>query len=370
MSNDKKETFSTVKDIFSAGVWNGDKYTVEDLDEMVKNFNENPEIRVPLKIDLFRKDVTKPENDRHGGLPAVGWITELKRVGEKIYANIEDIPRKIKELIDKKAYRQVSSEIWWNLKYNNKVLRRAITGVAMLGAELPGVLNLDEFAEFYKGEFEGELHSYITEIRPSGQKNNKQEDEMSKELEKKIADLEAENAGLKENSKQYQSNLDAIKAEKDALAAEKEAAEKREFEAKETQRKERVSLFINKALQDNYLLPKHKEMALAIAEQLSDSKMVKFTANGKEEEIGTLKLFENFINSLPKMFDSKEKSKGGDIEGELETKLVGFQYKENQGTENSQKLDYLAAKLAKEKGMDYVDALIEVRQEFPSLKED
>lgn len=366
-----KETFETVKDIFSVGTWNGDKYTKEDLDEMVKNFNENPEVRVPLKIDIFKKGVTKTDNF-HGGLPAVGWIKDLKRIGDKLYANITNIPRRVKELIDQKAYRQVSSEIWWNLRYNSKVLRRALTGVALLGAELPGVANLDEFAEFYKGEFEGEEKSYITEVRSvnnNGQKNN-EEDEMSKELETKIAQLEAENAGLKNDSKKYQENVDAIKAENDKLKKEKDEAEKREFEAKEIQRKERIAIFIDKALNGNHLLPKHKEMALAVAEQLSDSKMVKFTANGKQEEVGTLKLFENFIESLPKMFESKTKSTGGEMETELESKLVGFTYKENEGSETSQKLDYVAMKLVEEKELDYVDALIEARKQFPSLKED
>ena len=115
MTKHTKETFSTVKDIFSVGTWNGDEYTEADIDEMIKNFellSREQNYKVPLKVDFF-KDTKK---NAHGGQPAVGWITKLRKEGKKLFAQIDNIPKTVKELIDTKAYRQVSAEIIWNMK--------------------------------------------------------------------------------------------------------------------------------------------------------------------------------------------------------------------------------------------------------------
>jgi len=133
-------------EIFSAGVWNGDKYTEQDLDGMVQAFEENKaKIRPFLKLghDEGQKLV---QND---GLPAAGWIDKIYRKGSKLVADFIDIPRKIFELIENKAYRKVSSEIYWNIDINGKRYKRLLGSVALLGANTPGVMNLNDILALY-----------------------------------------------------------------------------------------------------------------------------------------------------------------------------------------------------------------------------
>jgi len=143
-----KEFYEVEKEIFATGVWNGDRYTEEDIEEMIKAFNELKKKRdIPLKLGHTDKQRILQKE----GLAAAGWIKELKKKGNKLVAKIVNIPKKIKELIEKKLYKNVSAEIWWNYKDRNtgKVYPRVLTGVALLGADIPAVGGLGEFGNFY-----------------------------------------------------------------------------------------------------------------------------------------------------------------------------------------------------------------------------
>ena len=69
----EKETFTTEKDIFSVGKWNGIEYTEEDIDNMIDNFerlsSEDKNYKVPFKINrdilfqLLKKEKIKCRYD-------------------------------------------------------------------------------------------------------------------------------------------------------------------------------------------------------------------------------------------------------------------------------------------------------------------
>jgi len=89
-------------EVFSAGKWNGDIYTIEDLDIMVQAFDETRggiQPHIKLGHDDGQKII------QTDGLPAAGWIGNLYRSGEKLYADFVDIPKKVFQLIENKAYR-------------------------------------------------------------------------------------------------------------------------------------------------------------------------------------------------------------------------------------------------------------------------
>ncbi len=136
-------------EIFSVGNWNGDDYTLDDLNAMVNAFDETKAGSQPYlklghdpKQELLQKD----------GLPAAGWIDKLYVVGDKLKADFTDIPKKIYDLIQNKAYKKVSAEIFWNLKSNGKVYKRMLAAVALLGADTPGVSNLSDILAMYSLE--------------------------------------------------------------------------------------------------------------------------------------------------------------------------------------------------------------------------
>jgi len=202
-------------EIFAAGKWNGDEYTEADLDEMVRAFNEDSQRKPPLKLghDKGQKLLQKD------GFPAAGWITNLYRQGSKLMADFSEIPAKIYDLIAKKAYRKVSSEVFWNIDVNGKQYKRKLAAVALLGGDMPavnclddvlalyGVTNADRVGVYTTPEGEHTLKAYSLEIEPASENKmteaeiKKLQDELSAERaksEKAAADLAAKQKELDE----------------------------------------------------------------------------------------------------------------------------------------------------------------------------
>jgi len=147
-TKNEKELFEVEKEIFATGIWNGDKYTEKDIDEMVRAFEELKDRRdFPLKLGHTDKQKLLQKD----GLPAAGWITKLKRVGKKLVATFSKVPKLIKDLIERRAYKNVSAEIWWNYKDRNsgRLYPRLLSAVALLGGDIPAVQGLADFGKFY-----------------------------------------------------------------------------------------------------------------------------------------------------------------------------------------------------------------------------
>lgn len=195
-------------EIFAAGTWNGDSYSEKDLDGMVDVFKRfSKTLRPYLKLGhtenqkLIQKD----------GMPAAGWVDNLRRVGNKLVADFIDLPKKIYDLIAGKSYRKVSSEIYRNITIDGKKFPYMLSGVALLGSDTPAVTNLNDIlSNFYKSvadkiEF-GSIGSYTLSEADFEEKimEDKNQD-LEKlqgmqaerdELVKKLADAEAKNFSL------------------------------------------------------------------------------------------------------------------------------------------------------------------------------
>jgi len=343
-----KETFSTIKDIFAAGRWNGDEYTEADIDDLIKNFellSQEPNFKVPLKVDFFKETKEK----HHGGQPAVGWITKLTKEGKKLFAQIDHIPKVVKELIEKKAYRQVSSEIRWNLKKGEQRLRRVLTGVALLGVEVPGVSTLEEFSALYSLELEEdeEVRSYIFETK---------EGAMTPEEIKKLQD---EKAALEKSLQEQKDFTTKLEGEKKAAEAKLAEEAKKAADLANDQRKADIKAFVELKKTEGKILPAQEEKVIQVFEALDDSKMVIFTnADKKEEQKSIRKVFEELFDSMPKIIDFAPKSK----EGEKTEEFVAKPESEA-GTKESQELAFKAKKYMAENKCSYNDALVAVSKQ-------
>lgn len=234
-------------EIFSTGTWNGDEYTQDDLDEMVRAFEDTQETCKPsLKLG-HTDDQTLLQKD---GLPAAGWIGSLYRKGGKLLADFVDIPKTIYELITNKAYRNVSAEIYWNADVNGEIYKRMLAAVALLGADMPAVSNLKDILSLYRKHLNPEsiksyttskdaliirryTHARTTDESPEESTTTKKEPEhMKTEAELKLEyDLKAQ----KEKSDAAESELKKMREEK--TAQEKELKEAREYRS-EAQKKE------------------------------------------------------------------------------------------------------------------------------------
>lgn len=119
-------------EIFRTGTHNNDTYTTQDLDDM---------IAAHRALD-FRPALKLGHSKDQPGAPAYGWITNLKRVGQKLYADFEDMHHSVTDAIRDGRYGRVSAEIYFGLKRGEKTYRRALKAVALLGAEVPAVAGL------------------------------------------------------------------------------------------------------------------------------------------------------------------------------------------------------------------------------------
>jgi hypothetical protein len=143
-----QETFSLPGvHIFSAGKWNGRDHSEADLDAMVSAFSALRPKGVRPFIKLGHDD--EQELLQKEGLPAAGWIENVRRVGKKLYADFVDVPKKIYQLILNKGYRKVSIEVLNELELEGQKYPKFLFSVALLGNELPAVHNLDDLLSMY-----------------------------------------------------------------------------------------------------------------------------------------------------------------------------------------------------------------------------
>lgn len=137
-------------EVFDVGVWNGRPYTDEDLDEMVANFATlsaaGYDFPCGISHDPDQQLVANSE------LPAAGYIQRLYRSGTKLAADLTRIPDKVKQLIELKAYKTVSAEIYDRVQLLGQMYSNVVSSVRFLGAEIPAVgtiKNLDDALALY-----------------------------------------------------------------------------------------------------------------------------------------------------------------------------------------------------------------------------
>ena len=162
-------------EVFGTGKWNGHKITDEDIDNIVNGTNEIIDKLKP-RVKLGHSD--KQELLKKTGLPAGGWITKLKRAGNKILVDIKQVPKVLYQLIKNGAYKRISSEILYDYTEpsTRKKYKKVLSAIAFLGADLPAVTNLKDIAALYDANQEATLIIY---------ENEGGEREKNKELQEK-----------------------------------------------------------------------------------------------------------------------------------------------------------------------------------------
>lgn len=138
-----KQTIAGVE-IFAKGQWNGKTYTTKDLDDMVKAA-AGAGYKPPVSLGH-----NAPED-----APAYGYVVNVRREGDKLLADFEDVPDDLCAEIREKRYDQVSAEVYFDLKRGGKTWPRALRAVAVIGAHPPGVSDLKPLSEAL-GQFSAE----------------------------------------------------------------------------------------------------------------------------------------------------------------------------------------------------------------------
>ena len=141
-------------EIFAPGTWNGFKFGMEDLDEIARNTaslmgkrTHQPPVKAfkgfakpPAKLGHTEDQRLLGQAD---GDPALGWLENIRVQGQRLLADLMNVPDILAQAIDKKLYRKVSVE----LKHVQH-LGWFVDGLALLGADLPAVKTLDDLSKY------------------------------------------------------------------------------------------------------------------------------------------------------------------------------------------------------------------------------
>ena len=130
----------TIKEVevFAVGTWNGMKFVGADLEEIADNTNallSKKALRAPIKLGHSKTQILAQSD----GQPALGWLDNFKVKGNKLLADLRDIPEILIKSIEGNLFKQVSIEL--KHEQNTGWFAR---GLAILGADLPAVKNLED----------------------------------------------------------------------------------------------------------------------------------------------------------------------------------------------------------------------------------
>ncbi len=150
--------------IFATGRWGGVPITEDSLTTMVESFHKlKGIINPPVKLG-HAEDQTFLKNSQ---LPAAGWISDIKKVGNQILARVTNVPDIIADLIKKKLYAHVSAEVLPSYSYNGQEFGWVLYALAFLGVECPAVRNLGDLSAIYgdnpmpvKKDFSGTVYCF------------------------------------------------------------------------------------------------------------------------------------------------------------------------------------------------------------------
>lgn len=309
------------REIFAAGTHNGERYTEKDLDDMVEAF---------ASLD-FAPALKQGHVADETGLPALGYVANLRRVGSKLVADFVDLPQEIFDAISAKRFSRVSAEIFHNFKRAGQTFRRVLKAVALLGVEIPAVHGLKPLHEFASEDFES-IKTVEFEIKEVKKMADDKTQEQIAELTKKFAALADENAKLKADKADADEKAKVFAAE---VAALKEQATKSQVDAK-------LAGLKVPALRDHF--------ASLYKMGLGQSKLLKFKDGEKAAETVIDEMLAEINKAAESLFT--EQAAGG---------------KQKESGDPSQDFDAAVKAYQADKRCSYKDAMTAVRAQKPEL---
>lgn len=130
-------------EIFASGKWNGMSFTTADLENIVTAFNQLKDVhKVPLK---FGHNDEQPFTD---GQPALGWVDSVWVENDILFAKFTDVPDAVFSAMSNKLYRHVSIELDMAVQHAGADYELVLSGVALLGADIPAVNILKDLTAY------------------------------------------------------------------------------------------------------------------------------------------------------------------------------------------------------------------------------
>ena len=206
--------------VFSTGTHAGMEWRERDLDQMVANHTKLAQfVKPPVRLE---KNVIAEQAD---GAPAAGWISRLRRVGNTIVADLTGVPTLLREVIRQGRYTKVEANVYprweettWASNIASGAQGRVLSGITLLGADVPEVRKLEDLGLYVNGErpmqFGARSADMVTcafECAPPKETKTVRTNTRPKCAEATVADLEAE-------VKKMGEDLDALQAAQRRIA--------------------------------------------------------------------------------------------------------------------------------------------------------
>jgi acylphosphatase len=264
-------------EIFSTGIWNGDRYSEKDLDAMIENFDDVG-FEPPVKLGH-----NEEQSELRDGQPALGYISKIYKVGSKLVADFKELPKKVYDAIKRGNYKRVSSEIYWNYKANGSTFNRVLKAVALLGADIPAVTNLESIEGLYSNMGTGEV-KYHYNGKESEIMEEKHDTISIDEHNEKLAQLQQEK---EEVMKEYQAHKDEIK-------------------------KSKIASYMEELKAEGKILPVQSKEVEALLTTATDEKVYSYSQDEKEVSLSQFELLTKVLDANPKLVEFAEVSEEGE----------------------------------------------------------
>jgi hypothetical protein len=355
-------------EVFRVGKWNGGTFTLEDLKGMAEAFAETKSAVMPfLKLGHGNsQDILKSD-----GLPAAGWVDDLRLVNDTLVADFSGIPAKVYDLLERGAYRARSIEIWRDVKIAGKTHKWLMTAVAFLGAELPAVDGLNDILNLFAANG-GEALTFEAAGEPlrinlggdDVPEGKKMDIETLKAAlavsENKLVEANAKAETFEKAAKDGEQAVIAAKAETAKAIGERDAAQAQvaEFAKKATEAE--VNTELDKLVREKRITPAQKPALFALmAASSGDGSKYTF---GDKKDLSMRDALREFVTNGSKV----------EMTDEEETESVET---DNGSTNASAKLHKAASahieKMKSEgKSVSFKDALLYVAAKAPKAKDE
>ena len=277
-NNAVEQTFNlSGVEIFSTGVWNGDRYTEKDLNAMVENFDDVG-FEPPIKLGHNEK---QPE--LQDGQPALGYISKIYKVGSKLVADFKELPQKVYDAIKRGNYKRVSSEIYWNYKANGSTFNRVLKAVALLGADIPAVTNLESIEGLYSNMGTGDVKYHY----------NGKESEIMEEKQHDVISIDEHKNAISELQKEKEEVMKEFAAHKDEI------------------KKTHIASYMEELKQEGKILPIQYKEVEALLTTATEEKVYSYSTEEKEINLSQFELVKSILDNMPKVVEFAELSEDG-----------------------------------------------------------
>ena len=362
--------------IFSTGTWEGkgskqggDEITESTLDSWVNTYNR---IGKKVKPRMILGHDGKKSNELTG-MASLGWITNLKREGKSLIADIKNIPKKIAGLIEKKALGRFSPGLYSRMNIDGEEYNNVLDHVALLGAQLPANMGLDGFIDMYEQNTEIAKEELVTYENKITKEVNKMaegiktfEKEYNEALDKinvaldKHTEYEATIKEKDDKITEYEAKIEETEKDIESLKSENETL-KTDIETKEYEKHEaEVDTFLEEAIKEKKILPSQRAFYKTLALDTS-KKEYAYIENDKEQkcEGSGFDMVKEIISNSVEFNISEETSKKTDVDkNKAESKGErSYEAKDDELHEKAMEL------LDKNPDMEYSAALIEVSKD-------